>query len=242
MLRGIKNILKIGEKRKTISNMPRHIAITMEKELKATKNIDFENAYKRRDKVIKDIIECQIRLNIPIITFFILSKNSKDSERFSFLMDDISKFFTRLKDHPGIHKNQIRISVIGKWYDLPERVVSPIREIVESTKDYDKFFVNFCVNYDGQEEVIDACRLIARQVKSEKLDPESINENILKENLYTSYLISPDLIIQSNNEFSGIFLWDSKDSFMLFTGKEWKNFTKEDFISSIEQFQNKKRN
>ena len=144
--------------------------------------------------------------------------------------------------HCDLHKDQIKVSVIGKWYDLPERVVSPIREIVDSTKDYDKFFVNFCVNYDGHDEIVDACRLIARQVRSEKLDPESISSEIIKENLYTSYFISPDLIIENNHEFSGILLWDSKNSIILFTNKEWHEYTKNDFLNAIEKFQNKNRN
>jgi undecaprenyl diphosphate synthase len=239
MLREIKNMLKTRKKTKLISSMPRHVAITMEKEPRASKNINLEDIYNRRAKTIKDIIESQIKLNIPIITFFILSRNSKNSEIFSFLMDEISVFFNEIKNYQSIHKNQIKVSVIGKWYDLPERVVSPIRDIVESTKDYDRFFVNFCVNYDGHEEIIDACRLIARQVKSEKLDPDSINSDIIKENLYTSYFISPSLIIENNDEFSGMLLWDSKNSFIFFTKKQWPDFTRTDFIKAIQLFQNK---
>ncbi|MDD5086246.1 MAG: polyprenyl diphosphate synthase [Candidatus Nanoarchaeia archaeon] len=238
MLNEIKDILKIRKKR-VISNIPRHIAISIEKELRSTKNTSLDETYKKRRKIIKEIIELQIKLNIPIITFFILSKNSKKSEIFSFLMDEISGFFSELKNYRSIYKNQVKVSVVGKWYDLPERVVSEIKEVIESTKDYDRFFVNFCVNYDGHEEIIDACKLIARQVKSERLDPESINSEVIKENLYTSYFISPNLIIQNSDEFSGILLWDSKDSVIFFTRKQWNSFTKADFMKAIENFQNK---
>ncbi len=238
MLDEIKDILKI-RKKKVIKNIPRHIAISMEKELAPSKNSSLDEIYKKRRKIIKQIIELQIKLNMPIITFFILSKNSKKSEIFSFLMDEISGFFSELKDYKFIYKNQVKISVIGKWYDLPERVVSEIKEVVEATKDYDKFFVNFCVNYDGHEEIIDACKLIARQVKSERLDPESISSEAIKENIYTSYFISPSLIIETNDEFSGMLLWDSKNSLIFFAKKGWKEFTKADFLRAIEKFQNK---
>ncbi|MBU4493119.1 MAG: undecaprenyl diphosphate synthase family protein, partial [Nanoarchaeota archaeon] len=195
--------------------------------------------YNKRNMLINNIISIQIRFNIPIITIFLLSVSAKNSENFSFLMDDLAKFFNELIANKKIHKDQIKVSVLGKWYDLPERVVNPIREIIESTKDYDKFFLNFCVNYDGREEIVDACKLIARQIKSEKIDPESINKQLIKENLYSSYFISPDLIIENNKEFSGLLLWDSKNSMIFFTDKQWYNFTKIDLFRAIEAFQKK---
>ena len=156
-------------------------------------------------------------------------------------MDNLAKLFNEIISNKKIHKDQIKVSILGKWYDLPERVVNPIKEIIESTKDYDKFFLNFCVNYDGHEEIADACRLIARQIKSEKIDPESINNQLIKENLYSSYFISPDLIIENSKEFSGLLLWDSKNSMIFFTDKQWPDFTKIDFFRAIEDFQNKTR-
>lgn len=239
MFKKITDILKAREKIHIIkADMPRHIAITIEKELKA---IDLEQAYNKRNMLINNIISIQTRFNIPIITIFLLSSGAKNSENFSFLMDDLAKSFNELIANKKIHKNQTKVSVLGKWYDLPERVVNPIREIIESTKDYDKFFLNFCVNYDGHEEIVDACRIIARQIKSEKIDPESISKQLIKENLYSSYFISPDLIIENNRKFSGLLLWDSKNSMIVSTGKKWPEFTKSDLFKAIEAFQNKNK-
>jgi len=236
MFKKITDILKAREKIHLIkANMPRHIAITMEKE------INHEDIYNKRINLIKDFVNIQIRFNIPIITIFLLSSSAKNSENFSFLMDDLAKFFNEIISNKRIHKDQIKISILGKWYDLPERVVNSIRGIIESTKDYDKFFLNFCVNYDGHEEIVDACRIIARQIKSEKIDPESISKQLIKENLYSSYFISPDLIIENSREFSGLLLWDSKNSMIVSTGKQWPEFTKSDLFKAIEAFQNKNK-
>ena len=234
MFKKITDILKAREKIHIIkAGMPRHIAIAMEKEL--------EDTYNKRTSLIKDFVNIQIKLNIPIITIFLLSSGAKNSENFSFLMDDLAKLFNEIISNNKIHKDQIKVSVLGKWYDLPERVVNPIREIIESTKDYDRFFLNFCVNYDGHEEIVDACRIIARQIKSEKIDPESISRQLIKENLYSSYFISPDLIIENSREFSGLLLWDSKNSMIVSTGKQWPEFTKSDLFKAIGAFQNKNK-
>ncbi len=242
MFKKITDILKAREKIHVINaSMPRHIAITMEREPKATKDINLEEMYNKRSILINKIVNIQIRFNIPIVSIFLLSTNAKNSENFSFLMDDLSKFFNELIKDKKIHIEQIKVSVLGKWYDLPERVVNPVREIIQSTKDYDKFFLNFCINYDGHDEIVEACRLIARQIKSEKIDPESINKQLIKENLYSSYFISPDLIVENNKEFSGLLLWDSENSIIFFTDKQWYDLTKSDLFKAIEAFQNKNK-
>ena len=242
MFKKITDILKAREKIHFFNgSLPRHIAIAMEKEPKATKNISLEEMYNKRNILIKKIINTQIRFKVPIVSLFLLSTNAKNSENFSFLMDDLSKFFNELIKDKKIYVEQIKVSVLGRWYDLPERVITPIREIIQSTKDYDKFFLNFCINYDGHDEIVDACRLIARQIKSEKIDPESINNQLIKENLYSSYFISPDLIIENKKRFSGLLLWDSKNSMISFTGKQWYDLTKTDLFNAIENFQNKNK-
>jgi len=239
MFKKIADIFKAREKiHITRADMPKHIAITMEKELK---DISTEEVYNKRSDLIKNIVDIQTKLSIPIVTIFLLSSDAKTSENFSFLMDDLAKLFNEIISYKKIHTDQVKISILGKWYDLPERVLNPIKGIIESTKDYDRFFLNFCVNYDGHEEIVDACRIIARQIKSEKIDPESINKQLIKENLYSSYFISPDLIIENNNEFSGLLLWDSKNSMIVSTGKQWSEFTKKDFFMSVEAFQNKNK-
>ena len=136
MLRGIKNILK-PKKKTSISEhkTPRHIAITMDKIPRAEGNIDLEKIYLLRSQIIKNIINIQVKQNIPVITFFLFSKNSKNSEIFSFLIDELSVFFRNLNQNKILYREQIKVSVLGKWYDLPERAVSQIKEVIESTKD-----------------------------------------------------------------------------------------------------------
>ena len=111
-------------------------------------------------------------------------------------------------------QNKIKVSFIGKWYDLPGELVSIIKEYITNTKEYTHFFLNFVVNYDGQEEIVDACRILCRQIIGEKIDVENITKDGIKENLYTSYFIPPEIIISDNKEkkINGFFLWDSYHS------------------------------
>ena len=241
MLETIKGMIKRGKYVMNIS-MPKHIGISTDGiEKWALKNdISYELAYNRNFAIIKSTMKLQVKLKIPIMSFYILDqKIDKESEYYPELLDSISNMFNNLAANEFVNTNKIKISVLGKWYDLPGRVVDSIKNVIEETKDYDGFFVNFCINYDGQEEIVDAFKLLGMQIKSGRMDPELIDKNSIKENLYSSYFLPPDLIIKNGNrkETSGFLLWDSVNTKICFTNKLWPDFDKTEFLDAIKDYQ-----
>lgn len=220
--------------------MPKHIAIvTSGKTVWAKeKNKSIDEVYKKSVEIILKLINEQVSLNIPIISFFLLSTDLKSQEQFSILIDNLTKFFNDLNENEIIIKNKIKVSILGKWYDLPGRLVDSIKKIIDKTKDYDTYFVNFCLNYDGQEELLDAIKLLARQIKADKVDADSITKEMIKENLASSYFIPPDLIIVNGEkkETTGIFLWDSSHAQIFITNKLFPEFSTNDFNNAIKDF------
>ena len=242
--------LKMLQKAKSITSgedffkieIPRHIAITMDGiEAWALKNkVSLEEANRRSFLILRSAIKSQVKLNIPILTFYMLSENvNKNSESYDIYLNSINSFFEEVYKSDIVNENKIKISFLGKWYHLPGRVIETIKKVIDGTKDYDSFFLNFCVNYDGQEEIVDAFKLIARQIKAGKLDPELIDKDLVKENLYSSYFLPPDLMIKNGGrkETSGILLWDSPKSKVYFTNKNWPDFDKTEFMDAIKDYQ-----
>ncbi len=216
MIKKEKDVLKI--------KLPRHIAMTMDgvEKWALKNNISPEEAYKRSFLTLKSAIKSQVRLKIPILSFYILDENAdKESENYTVLLDTIADVLSDIANGSLVNENKVKISVLGKWYDLPGRVVDSIKKVIERTKDYDGFFVNLCINYDGQEEIVDAVRLLGMQIRSGKIDPELIDKNSIKDNLYSSYFLPPDLLIKNGNrkETSGFLLWDSVNTKICFTNK-----------------------
>lgn len=239
----IKKILSIKDRIPvpiTAKKLPKHVAIIMDGSFEfAEKNkIPVEEICKKDLVNLKNITKVDIKLNIPIITFYIHPDRINDSQYFPVIMDSIEDFFEQIARWDIIHQNQMKVSVLGKWYDLPGRVVDSIKAAIDATKDYDKFFLNLCINYDGQEEIVDACKLIARQITSGKIDPESINKERVKENIYSSYFLPPDLIIKTGreNRLKGFLLWDSVYSRIHFAEKPWPQFFKADFLKAIDEY------
>jgi len=240
MLERFRLMLRLEEKEGLKKKLVKHIAITTEGiEFWAKKNNKtLEQSYKKSFVIIRDIISLIIRSNIPLITFYISPKEIKRDESFNIFVDELVSFLNNMKGSELLHKNKAKVSALGKWYDMPGKAVEAVKSIIDETKDYDCFFLNFCINYEGQEEIADACRLIARQIKADKIDVDSITKETIKENIYSSYFLPPDLIInnglQRNN--SGLLLWDSIYSEMHFTGKPFPDFTKQDFLNIIKKY------
>jgi undecaprenyl diphosphate synthase len=134
----------------------------------------------------------------------------------------------------------VKVSVLGKWYDLNNRIVEPIKKLIEETKDYDNYFINFCINYNGQEEIVDACKLIARQISTGKTTIDAINREIIKDNIYSSYFLPPDIIIKTGQlkRTAGFLLWDSIYSEIFFVKKNWPEIEVKDIVEVIKEFKN----
>ena len=222
--------------------LPRHITLTMNgiEDWAKKNNASLEDANKRSFLILKSTIKTQIRLGIPILTFYLMPESmGQSSESYEQTLDSIISFFTELPSSELINKNKVKISVLGKWYDLPGRIVDVIKKTIDATKDYDSFFLNFCVNYDGQQEIVDACKLITMNVKAGKIDPEMISKEVIKENLYSSYFLPPDLLIKNGlrKTTSGLLLWSSPKAKICFTNKYWPDFDKTEFMDAIKEYQ-----
>lgn len=189
----------------------RSAGIPLEKSLAA----GFEN-------VVKCIGWCADR-EIPAMTFLLLPSGEKDALH----LDALTAFVASLRTHPLVNQRGIRFQVYGHWYNLPGRLVDEIKALLEQTKDYDSFFVNLCLDYDGRQEMVDAIRLISHQVKTGKLDPDGVSEETVKDALYTSGIVPPDVIVKtgSTRKLRGFMLWDSADADIHITGRPWQEFS-----------------
>ena len=220
---------------------PKHIALTMSGHFSYSKRykMPVDQLYYKVFSKINEIIDFQTKENIPIITLYLITNKVKSFENFPNVVDALVDFFEKLNANKMISENKVKVSILGKWYDLPGRLVEPIKEVIDGTKDYDNFFLNLCVNYDGQDEIVDASRMIARRVQAGKLDPEAIDKESIKDAIYSSYFLPPDIIIKTGRKRSlkGFLLWDSIRSHIHFSDKMWLELRKEDILRAIKEWQ-----
>ncbi|MFH0876498.1 MAG: undecaprenyl diphosphate synthase family protein [archaeon] len=186
-----------------------------------------ENA--RLDKIL-ELAKIQAESDIPILTISLGS--NKDLFFDDMLLYDF--FDTALKKECMATKT--KVSVIGKWYSITGMVVEAIKGIMDATKDNSDFLLNICINYDGQEEIVDACRLMLLKISDGKMSNDSATKESIKENIYSSFLSPPELIIELTNMLSGTFLWDSKGAKVYFVNKHLQDFSRQDLLKAIENY------
>lgn len=128
----------------------------------------------------------------------------------------------------NIFEEQVRVHIIGDWYNLDHKLVEKAKFLMDNTKDFDKQFLNILINYNGKEEIYSVIKLLTKKLELKQLTLEEINDQTIKDNIFNSYFLPPELIIETESVFSGILLWDSVGS-KIFFGKKTKNILKEGF-------------
>jgi undecaprenyl diphosphate synthase len=226
------------------ASMPKHIAMTVGGLGRWSNRTGEEHkeAYKQAFSKVEDMIRFQTCFDIPIITLYMINSRINQSADFSVMVDAMAEFFKSLSQNNDVLKNKVKISILGKWYDLPGRVVENIKQVIDETKDYDNFFMNLCINYDGREEIVDACRIILRKALLEKMDPDAVDADMIKDNIYSSYFLPPDLIVKTGTgkRLHGFLLWDSTQAMIYFSDVLWPEFKEKDFINAIKYYQENK--
>jgi undecaprenyl diphosphate synthase/tritrans,polycis-undecaprenyl-diphosphate synthase [geranylgeranyl-diphosphate specific] len=145
------------------------------------------------------------------------------------------EWFKKFKKDKRISENKIKLRFIGDLSLVPEDVSKLAREIEQDTKGYNNYIINFCFAYGGRLEILNAFNKLKN--KKEKITEEDITGALwLKD--------EPDMVIRTGGmkRTSNFLPWQSVYSELIFTNKLWPEFTKQDLIDCIKEFETRKRN
>ena len=228
--------------------MPKHVAIIMDGNRRYSKlqgNIDVVKGHEIGVDTLEKVLDWSIELGIEIITAYAFSTENfnRPEHEVEGLMNLFVINFKRLVNHEKIHKNEVRVKVVGKIELLPENVREAIEEAEQATAHYNKRLFNIAIGYDGRLEIVDSIKKIVNQVEEGKITADDITEDLVSQNLYTSGLADPNLIIRTSGEerLSGFLLWQSSYSELYFCETLWPELRKVDFIRAIRSYQERER-
>lgn len=196
-------------------------------------------------KKVEELLRWCWRLNIKIVTLYAFStENFNRSEKeVQTLMALLKTKLGEFQNEPLIHKNQVRVKVIGRLEYLPGEINDEIRKVEEMTRNYDSFHLNIAISYGGRAEIVDAVKKIAEKIDRKEMEIDEISEETIASNLYTVGMPDPDLIIRTSGEerLSGFLLWQSAYSELYFTEIYWPAFRIIDFWRTIRIYQQRER-
>lgn len=228
--------------------MPKHVAIIMDGNRRYSKlqgNMDVIKGHEIGVDTLEKVLDWSIELGIEIITVYAFSTENfnRPQHEVEGLMKLFVKNFKRLVDHEKIHKNEVKVKVVGRTELIPESVREAIKEAEDATAQYDKRLFNIAIGYDGRLEIIDSFKKIIKQVQAGEITIDDVDEELVSKNLYTGGLDDPNLIIRTSGEerLSGFLLWQSSYSELYFCETLWPELRKVDFIRAIRSYQERER-
>lgn len=227
------------------TDIPKHVAIIMDGNGRWAKKrrLPRTQGHRRGIDRIKEITKEARLLGVKYLTIFAFSTENWDRPKreIAMLMLSLDRFLkNNLKD---LHRDNIRLNVIGRERPLPSFLIKRIKESIEDTKRNSGLTLNIALNYGGRAEIVDAVKKIAKEISGNKLNIENLNEQKFQRFLYAADIPDPDLLIRTSGEtrISNFLLWQLAYCELYFTKKYWPDFTPQDLKEAIMEYQERDR-
>ncbi|MBS3078499.1 di-trans,poly-cis-decaprenylcistransferase [Candidatus Pacearchaeota archaeon] len=224
-----------------MENNPSHIAIILDGNRRFAKRLMLEpwKGHEYGRKKVEDIIRYASSLKIKQLTFYALSQEnmkSRPRNELEYLFRLFKEVFSTM-DRKEIKKKSIKFRFLGDLNLLPLELKKECLKLEKETKHNSKLIVNIAMAYGGRQEII----LAIKKIIKNKIPENRVTEKIIEKYLYLSS--KPDLIIRTGGEkrLSNFLPFQSTYSELIFIDKMWPEFTKEDLIHCIQEFQSRKR-
>ncbi|MFX0058975.1 MAG: polyprenyl diphosphate synthase [Candidatus Hodarchaeota archaeon] len=228
------------------SKLPKHIGLILDGNRRwAVKNLLNVNVghligYENLKKRLFDFFDAGIHyLSIYALSLENVRKRSEEEIIYIFkiILDAVD---TVIKEST-VKEEKVNFKVIGRIHLLPTIVQDKINELIEFTKDHDRNFINLCIMYDGQDEIVDAVKDIIK----DKIKVDDVDRNLIKKYLYTHDFPEVDYIIRTGMEdgarISGFLLWDSSYAEFKFRKDLWPDYNREMIIEDLLDYAQRKR-
>ena len=182
-------------------------------------------------------------LGIKALTLYAFSWEnwSRPSSEIRDLMELLDEFIAQ--ELASLRRNRIRLRAIGRLAELPQGVLTRLRDVMEQTASLDRMTLTLALSYGGRQEIVDAARRIAELVNEGRLAPAQIDEQLFARHLYAPDLPDPDLLIRTSGEqrVSNFLLWQLSYCELYVTPTLWPDFTAEHLHDAILAYQQRER-
>lgn len=226
-------------------NLPKHIAIIMDGNRRWAKKrmLPVKLGHKEGAETLKKIVRYANKIGIGYITVYAFSTENwkREKEEVEALMSLLENYLDDFAKEADTENIVIR--VIGRRKELSESLLKKIDQTVERTKNNTGTIFTIALNYGGRDEIVNAIKGIASDVKNGVLDIDSINEELVSNYMYTKNMPDPDLMIRTSGELrtSNFLPWQLVYSEFLFVDKYWPDFSEEDIDNAVEVYRKRNR-
>ena len=225
--------------------IPQHVAIVMDGNGRWAKQhgLPRTKGHEAGEAVLFEVIEGAIEMGIKYLSAYAFSTENwkRHPDEVRFLMGFNRDVIHRRRDE--LDALGVKIRWAGRRPKLWGSVIRELEVAEQQTRGNDVLTMQFCVNYGGRAEIVDATRAIAREAVAGRLDPERINEQTIRRFLDEPEIPDVDLFVRSSGEqrTSNFLLWQSAYAELVFIDKYWPDWDRRDLWAAVERYAGRDR-
>lgn len=223
---------------------PNHVAIILDgnRRWAKSRNLPSLKGHQAGSENLRKLVPYIIDKGVKIVSVFAFStENFKRSvEEVKYLMDLVVSWFK--KEIKEIHKENIKVIFSGRRENLRPDVLKAIDNVTKQTKNNTKGIFNICLNYGGQQEIVDGTKKIVKDIQNGFIKVEDINEELLYKYMYNE-LPPIDLMIRTSGEerISNFMIYSLSYAEMYFTKVLFPDFNEIEFEKAIDAYNKRER-
>ena len=220
--------------------LPDHVAIIMDGNGRwaTRRGLPRAAGHRRGVEALRDTVRAIGELRIPYLTLFAFSSENwmRPRDEVQELMFLLKRFVRR--DLSELHRENVRVRVIGKRTGLAPDILSLLEEAETLTRDNTGLELAVAFNYGARDELARAARAIAERVRTGEIDPGSVDEDTVAAHLDTAGMPCPDLLIRTSGEMrlSNFLLWQTAYTEFVFAPCLWPDFGRAELNAALREY------
>jgi undecaprenyl diphosphate synthase len=224
---------------------PVHVAIIMDGNGRWAKqrNLPRTVGHKNGAEAVRRTVRAAAELGIAYLTLFgFSSENWSRPEREIEDLMGLLRLYLR-SETAELHKNNVRIRIIGDRSRLARDIVQLIEQAEKTTAGNTGLTAVLALSYGGRQDIAQAAQALAREAAAGRLDPETIDEALFRRYLATADIPDPDLLIRTSGEqrISNFLIWQLAYSEFVFQDVLWPDFDGRNLAEAVEEFRRRDR-
>ncbi len=222
-----------------------HVAIIMDGNRRWAKKRMLPSAagHKKGVEALRATLKACAKFGIKYLTVYAFSTENwkRDKEEVEFLMSLLAK--TIVNEVPEFKENDIKLTFIGDRKSLSKEIIEVLEFGEKETVHCKTLNLQIAFNYGARMEITNALKEISLKVKNGDIDIDEITEEVISQNLYTSSIPDPDLLIRTGGEqrISNYLLWQCAYTEIYITDIFWPEFDEKALADAILEFNSRQR-
>lgn len=227
------------------NNMPEHVAIIMDGNGRWAKQQGKLRIFGHQNgvKAVRSAVNFAAKYHIKVLTLYAFS--SENWNRPEAEVSALMTLFMKALDSEvkKLHKNNIRLNIIGNKSLFSDRLQQRIDESEKLTANNTGLILNIAANYGGYWDIVNAAQYLAKQVKQNEIAVEDIDSERFQQALATGSQPQVDLLIRTSGEqrISNFLLWQIAYAELFFSPVLWPDFDEKSFSEAIIAYQQRDR-